>query len=131
MLRPFARSLQCYAPHNKYKRIQQFCAALRRSRNKRNVASCWFQILSNFKLRAATRNNMQQGVQTEGTRWEIDVDQQCCVRLHGAFSVTLPIISTRLFFSSIVSLYQEYEIKRVHHPRVRFTQIQRQKNIYF
>ena len=30
------------------KRIQHFCAALRRSRNKRNVASCWPTMLRLF-----------------------------------------------------------------------------------
>ena len=45
------------------KRIQHCCAMLQRSRNKRNVGSCW----PGFKLCATTRNNMQQGVQTDAT----------------------------------------------------------------
>ena len=46
------------------KRIQHCCATLRRSRNKRNVGSCWLKSSTGFKLCATTRNNMQQGVQT-------------------------------------------------------------------
>ena len=49
------------------KRIQHCCAKLRRSRNKRNVGSCWLKSLTGFKLCATTRNNMQQGVQTDVT----------------------------------------------------------------
>ena len=49
------------------KRIQHCCATLRRSRNKRDVGSCWLKRLTGFKLCAATRNNMQQGVQTDAT----------------------------------------------------------------
>ena len=49
------------------KRIQHCCATLRRSRNGRNVGSCWFKGLTGFKLCATTPNNMQQGVQTAGT----------------------------------------------------------------
>ena len=52
------------------KRIQHCCATLRRSRNKRNVGSCWLKSLTGFKLFWTTRNNlksnnMQQGVQTD------------------------------------------------------------------
>ena len=54
---------QCW----KCKRIQRCCATLRRSRNGRNVGSCWFKGLTGFKLCATTPNNMQQGVQTTGT----------------------------------------------------------------
>ena len=49
------------------KRIQHCCAMLRRSRNKRNVGSCWLKSLTGFKLCATTSNNMQQGVQTDAT----------------------------------------------------------------
>ena len=49
------------------KRIQHCCATLRRSRNKRNVGSCWLKSLTGFKLCATTSNNMQQGVQTDET----------------------------------------------------------------
>ena len=48
-------------------RIQHCCATLRRSRNKTNVGSCWLKSLTGFKLCATTRNNMQQGVQTDAT----------------------------------------------------------------
>ena len=61
------------------KRIQHCCATLRKSRNKRNVGSCWVKSLTGFKLCAVSRNNMQQGVQT-------DVPcsiQQCCVIFRG------------------------------------------------
>ena len=42
------------------KRIQNCCATLWRSRNKRNVGSCWLKSLTGFKLCATTRNNIQQ-----------------------------------------------------------------------
>ena len=58
------------------KRIQHCCATLRRSRNKRNVGSCWLKNLTGFKLCATTSNNMQQGVQTDATL----LDVTCCVR---------------------------------------------------
>ena len=35
------------------KRIQNCCATLRRSRNKRNVGSCWLKSLTGFKLCAS------------------------------------------------------------------------------
>ena len=47
--------------------IQHCCATLRRSRNERNVGSFWLKSLTGFKLCATTRNNMQQGVQTDAT----------------------------------------------------------------
>ena len=65
------------------KRIQNCCATLRRSRNIRNVGSCWVKSLTGFKLcekLPTTRNNMQQGVPTDAT---CNI-QQCCVRLYGA-----------------------------------------------
>ena len=40
------------------KRIQHCCATLRRSRNKRNVGSCWLKSLTGFKLCATTCNNI-------------------------------------------------------------------------
>ena len=49
------------------KRIQHCCATLRRSRNKRNIGSCWLKTLTGFKLCATTSNNMKQGVQTDAT----------------------------------------------------------------
>ena len=49
------------------KRIQHRCTTLRRSRNKRNVGSCWLKNLTGFKLYVATSNNTQQGVQTDAT----------------------------------------------------------------
>ena len=45
------------------KRIQHCCATLQRSRSKRNVGSCWFKSLTEFKLCATTpkhTNNIQQ-----------------------------------------------------------------------
>ena len=42
------------------KRIQHCCAKLWRSRNKRNVGSCWLKSLTGFKLCATTLNNIQQ-----------------------------------------------------------------------
>ena len=47
--------------------IQHCCATLRRSRNKRNVGSCWLKSLTGFKLCATTSKNIQQGVQTDAT----------------------------------------------------------------
>ena len=65
-------------------RIQHCCATLWRSRNQRNVGSRWLKSLTAFKLclteqLTTTRNNMQQGVQTDATC----NFQQCCVRLQG------------------------------------------------
>ena len=40
------------------KRIQHCCATLRRSRNKRNVGSCWLKSLTGFKLCATTCNKV-------------------------------------------------------------------------
>ena len=45
---------------NNVGRAQHYCATLRRSRNKRNVRSCWLKSLTGFKLCATTRNNIQQ-----------------------------------------------------------------------
>ena len=42
------------------KQIQHYCATLRRSRNKRNVGSCWLKRLIGFKLCETTPNNTQQ-----------------------------------------------------------------------
>ena len=77
------------------KRMQHCCATLRRSRNKRNVGSYWLKSLTGFKLCATTRNNMQQGVQTDeikhvtsnnvGSCWLLVVGC-CCVRLHAALN---------------------------------------------
>jgi len=62
------------------KRIQHCCSTVQRSRNKRNVGSCWLKRLTGFKLCATTPNNMQQGVQTDAT---CNI-QQCCARLYWA-----------------------------------------------
>ena len=66
------------------KRIQRCCATPRWSRNKRNVRSCWLKGLTGFKLCATTRNNMQQGVQTDATCniqqcWELLADHVASV----------------------------------------------------
>ena len=47
------------------KRIQNCCATLRRSRNKRNVGSCWLKSLTGFKLcaSATTCNKAQKRTQ--------------------------------------------------------------------
>ena len=42
------------------KQIQHYCATLRRSRNKRNVGSCWLKRLIGFKPCETTPNNTQQ-----------------------------------------------------------------------
>ena len=39
--------------------IQHFCATFRRSRNKRNVGSCWLKRLTGFKLCATILNKQQ------------------------------------------------------------------------
>ena len=49
------------------KRIQHCCATLRRSRNKRNVGSCWLKSLTGFKLCATTSNNIQQHATADAT----------------------------------------------------------------
>ena len=48
------------------KRIQHCCAKLWRSRNKRNVGSCWLKRLTCLFC-TITPNNMQQGVQMDTT----------------------------------------------------------------
>ena len=73
------------------KRIQHCCATLRRSRNKRNVGSCWLKSLTGFKLCATTRNNMQQGVQTNATCniqqcWELLGVASVCTQPYPPFS---------------------------------------------
>ena len=50
----------------------------------KNVGSCWLKSLTRFKLCATTRNNMQQGVQTEATCniqqcWELLVNNVASV----------------------------------------------------
>ena len=47
------------------KRIQNCCATLRRSRNKRNVGSCWLKSLTGFKLcaHATTCNKVYKRTQ--------------------------------------------------------------------
>ena len=103
-------------------RLQHCCATLRRSRNKRNVGSCWLKSLTGFKLWATTSNNMQQGVQTDATCniqqcWELLANivasvftglytQQCCVPLHGA----LEMIRTQLS-SPLLELFRDNETK--------------------
>ena len=99
-----------------YKQIQHCCATLRRSRNKRNVGSCWLKSLTGFKPCATTSNNMQQGVKTDATCniqhcWELfandvasvctpccmllDVVACCCARFETGqtFQPTTPNIS--------------------------------------
>ena len=61
----------------------------------RNVGSCWLNSLTGFKLCATTRNNMQQGVQTDAT---CNI-QQCCVRLHAA-----------LYLNKLSRLYAEFRL---------------------
>ena len=64
------------------KQVQHCCATLRRSRNKRDVLSCWLIIWSvsnSAQQLSKTPNNMQQGVQW--MRHATCNMQQCCVRL--------------------------------------------------
>ena len=56
------------------KQIQHYCATLRRSRNKRNVESCWLKQFDRFQT---LRNNSQQHATTCN-------GQYCCVCLQGA-----------------------------------------------
>ena len=65
------------------RRIQHCCSTLRRSWNKRNVASSWLKSLPGFKLCVTTPNNMQQVVQTDAT---CNI-QQCRDRLRGALGL--------------------------------------------
>ena len=78
------------------KRIQHCCATLRRSRNKRNVGSCWLKSLTGFKLCSTTRNNIQQhatGCANRRNMWHPTMlgvaGEQSCVRLQGAWESTL------------------------------------------
>ena len=75
------------------KRIQHCWATLRRSRNKRNVGSCWLKSLTGFKLCATTSNNMQQGLQTDAT---CNIQQCCGLLANNVASVyTQPKISSQ------------------------------------
>ena len=70
-------------------RIQNCCATLQRSWNKRNVGSCWMKSLTGFKLCATTSNNMQQGGQTAARYniqqfWELLANNVASVWLHVA-----------------------------------------------
>ena len=48
---------QCWT-EERGKRLQHGCATLRRSRNKRNVRSCWLKSLTGFKLCATACNRV-------------------------------------------------------------------------
>ena len=71
--------------------IQHCCATLWRSRNKRNVESCWLQSLTGFKICATTPNSRQQHAQGMKTDATCNI-QQC---LH-PFAWGLRIFSLRL-----------------------------------
>ena len=72
------------------KRIQNCCASLRRSRNKRYIGS-WLKSLTSFKRRATTRNNTEQHATgcangpnlSHPTMLEV-IGQICCVLFHRA-----------------------------------------------
>ena len=102
-----------------FKRIQHCCATLRRSRNKINVGSCWLKSLTGFKLCATTRNNMQQGVQTDATCnfqhcWQLLANNvaSVCTGLHRVFSFTWPA-SMQIYWNKRKGLHK----KRVQLPK--------------
>ena len=101
------------------KRIQHCCATLRRSRNKRNVGSCWPKSLTGFKLCATTGNNIQQHATGCANGRNICptmlgvVGQQCCVRLHEALGIT------------VFSKCENYKRTPFNKIKVRFTAIDR------
>ena len=92
------------------KRIQHCCAMLRRSRNKRNVGSCWWlKSLTCFKLCATTFNNMQQGVQTDATCniqqcWELLTNNAAsvCTRLQVTIYPVIHIPSCRAWLQALM-----------------------------
>ena len=83
------------------KRIQHCCATLRRSRNKRNVGSCWLKSLTGFKLCATTFNNMQQGVQTDAT---CNI-QQCWSTMLRLFALGLTDLCQPKCYSGVWALH--------------------------
>ena len=73
-------------PNNVGKAVQTDTTLLRYASaimEQKNVGSCWFKSLTGFKLCTTTRNNFQQGAQTDATMLRVVV-QQYCVRLRGA-----------------------------------------------
>ena len=71
------------------KRIPHCCATLRRSRNKRNVGSCWLKSLTGFKLCATTCNRVCNGTQHVTSNSIGSCSQLCCIRLRGASQLLL------------------------------------------
>ena len=92
------------------KRIHYCCATLRRSRNKRNVEICWLKSLTGFKLCATTRNNMQQGVQTDAT-----CNIQHCWQL---LANNVASICTGLNSTLVIKLFQTINAPLIHQVRV-------------
>ena len=83
------------------KRIQHCCATLRRSRNERNVGSCWFKGLTGFKLCATTPNNMQQGVQTAMT---CNIKRSCWPTMLRPFAWDLTLMTAIAFFDVLLAV---------------------------
>ena len=77
------------------KRIQHCCATLRRFTEQKNVESCWPKSLTGFKLCATTRNNIQHGIQTDGTMLGV-VGLQYRVRLHGALQTNFSVRTSKV-----------------------------------
>ena len=68
------------------KRIQQFCATLRRLQNNRNDGTCCSKSLTGFKLSQQVSTLLwfhANGPKMLGPTMMRVVGQQCCVRLHG------------------------------------------------
>ena len=99
------------------KHIQHRCNRLQRSRNKRNVGSCWVKSLTSFKLCATTPNNMQQQATGRANGWNLYnptmlgvVGQPCLVRLYRALgwsyfksaSASLPSKTYLVFNDNII-----------------------------
>jgi len=85
------------------KRIQHCCATLRRSRNKRNVGSCWLKRLTGFKLCATTCIRVYKQTQyvtsnSVGSCWPT------MLRLVGLFSRFPDFVSDLLFSANILLL---------------------------
>ena len=105
-----------------YKRIQHCCTTLRRSRNKRNVETCWLKSLTCFKLCATTSNNMQQGVQTDATRniqqcWELLANNvaSVCTRLQVTIYPVIHISSCRAWLQALMLVLPTgfYQLARI------------------
>ena len=87
------------------KRIQHCCTTLRRSRNKRNVGSCWLKSLTGFKPRENGRNIVGQQLPTL-------LDVTFCVRLHTLLRVVAQSLKQVKLFSQQLPTFLLFRDRR-------------------